>query len=249
MSFDWNEDDEDFFAGASFKPRTIEEDFAIPDDFANLGGAAIIPQDVVEETPFQQLIRHWMNERHAPDILPAQEMLLGRLLDHIRKQTDDVQLLRADPDSSEEEHFRITLVQTEIERVKFVIRSYIRTRLHKVEKFARHISATPELHDRLSKAELDHAKRYARLEETHYTSAVLQGLPPDQQSLDDNIAFMPPMVTAPSKTRAVFAHARQDCPPVRLPDGSTLEMTKGQISLTPYHVVEQLLAREEVELV
>jgi hypothetical protein len=42
-----------------------------------------------------------------------------------------VQLLRADPDSSEDEHFRIMLVQTEIERVKFVIRSYIRTRLHK----------------------------------------------------------------------------------------------------------------------
>lgn len=45
---------------------------------------------------------------------------------------DDVQLLRADPDTSEDEHFRIMLVQTEIERVKFVIRSYIRTRLHKV---------------------------------------------------------------------------------------------------------------------
>lgn len=48
---------------------------------------------------------------------------------------DDVQLLRADPSSSEDEHFRIMLVQTEVERVKFVIRSYIRTRLHKVRPF------------------------------------------------------------------------------------------------------------------
>ena len=39
-----------------------------------------------EETPLQQLIRHWMNERHAPDILPAQEGLLSGLLDHIRRQ-------------------------------------------------------------------------------------------------------------------------------------------------------------------
>jgi hypothetical protein len=38
------------------------------------------------ETPLQQLIRHWMNERHAPDILPAQEELLSSLLDHIRRQ-------------------------------------------------------------------------------------------------------------------------------------------------------------------
>ena len=40
----------------------------------------VIPQAVAEETFFQQLIRHWMNERHA------QEGLLGRLLDHIKKQ-------------------------------------------------------------------------------------------------------------------------------------------------------------------
>ena len=33
-----------------------------------------------------QLLRHWMNELHAPDILPEQEMLLGRILDLVRKQ-------------------------------------------------------------------------------------------------------------------------------------------------------------------
>lgn len=41
-------------------------------------------------------------------------------------------LLKGDPDSSEDEHFRIVLAQTEIERVKFIVRSYLRTRLFKV---------------------------------------------------------------------------------------------------------------------
>jgi hypothetical protein len=45
-----------------------------------------------EETAFQQLIRHWMNERHAPDILYAQERLLARLLDHIKKQVSVIRL-------------------------------------------------------------------------------------------------------------------------------------------------------------
>jgi GINS complex subunit 4 len=44
---------------------------------------------------------------------------------------DTVQALRGDPDSSEAEHARIMLVQTEVERVKFVVRSYIRTRFYK----------------------------------------------------------------------------------------------------------------------
>ena len=73
------------------------------------------------------------------------------------------------------------LVQTEVERVKFAVRSYIRTRLYKaststylnvpsrlandcdlqIEKFARYIAATPEVQEKLSQAELDHAKRCA----------------------------------------------------------------------------------------
>lgn len=42
--------------------------------------------NAADETPLQQLIRHWMNERHAPDLLPAQQVLLAGLLDHIHRQ-------------------------------------------------------------------------------------------------------------------------------------------------------------------
>jgi len=121
------------------------------------------------ETPLQQLIRHWMNERHAQDILPTEDDLLSRLLDHIRSQvsascvlcvcyrwnrvvdrhmewmtpqSETVQLLRSDPSSSEEEHFRIMLVQTEIERVKFIVRSYLRTRLFKARLVRSNVLST-----------------------------------------------------------------------------------------------------------
>ncbi|KAI0085250.1 GINS complex Sld5 component [Irpex rosettiformis] len=255
MDFDWDDPNgglDEPIAGPSF----IERARNAPDDDDDLrlwGGGPdapnIIPQEVAEETSLQKLTRYWMNERHAPDILPAQETLLGRLLDHIRKQSDDVQLLRADPDASEDEHFRIMLVQTEIERVKFVIRSYMRTRLHKIEKYAKHINMTESLQQRLSKGELEHARTYAKLVDSHFVSSVLQSLPEEQRALDDEVPFMPPMISKPDLKRPVFAHARQACPPVRLPDGSTMEMEKGQISLTPYEVIEQLLFREEVELV
>ncbi|KAI0298611.1 hypothetical protein BC826DRAFT_1090720 [Russula brevipes] len=202
------------------------------------------------ETLFQQLIRHWLNERHAPDILPVQAEVLGAILDHIRRQTDTVQALRGDPDSSEAEHARIMLVQTEVERVKFVVRSYIRTRLYKIEKFARYIVATPEVQEKLSQTELDHAKRFSELTENHFRVSVLQALPPHQQGLDDNTPFTPPMISEPDKSRAVFVHARDECPPVRLPEyRDNHAMQKGQIVLTPYAVVEQLLAMGNVELI
>ncbi|EIW77897.1 Sld5-domain-containing protein [Coniophora puteana RWD-64-598 SS2] len=203
----------------------------------------------VSETPLQQLVRHWMNERHAPDILPVQEALLSELLDHIRRQSETVQLLRGDPSSSEDEHFRIMLVQTEVERVKFVVRSYLRTRLFKIEKYARHIMTQPEMQEKLLENEVEHARRYANLTDQHFYHAVLQSLPDSQQTLDDAPPFVPPMVAEPDRSRPVFVHAREDCPRITLPDGTPHEMKKGHISLTPYAVVDQLVARGEAELV
>jgi len=66
---------------------------------------------------------------------------------------------------------------------------------------------------------------------------------------DETPYYMPPMVSAPDVTRPVFVHALVDCPPVVLPDGTRHEMLKGHISLTPFSVVEHLIARGEAELV
>ena len=46
----------------------------------------VFPEEESQGTPLEQLTRHWMNERHAPDILDAQEDLLTSLLDHLRRQ-------------------------------------------------------------------------------------------------------------------------------------------------------------------
>lgn len=250
-------DDDDFFTNLD-RPGRAAHNHAFQerlrqaprdDDGAKTPDAPPFMFEEEEETPLQQLIRHWMNERHSPDILPNEGELLAGLLDHIRSQSETVQLLRADPSSSEEEHFRIMLVQTEVERVKFIVRSYIRTRLFKIEKFARYIMTNPEVQQRLSESEVELARRFARLTDQHFYHSVLQSLPETQQTLDDRPPFVPSMVTEPDKTRAVFVLARQDCPPVRLPDGTALDMRKGHISLTLYSVVEQLIARGEVELV
>jgi len=141
------------------------------------------------------------------------------------------------------------LAQTEIERVKFVVRSYVRTRLSKIESYARWIVSNHLLHGRLSETELKHAQSYAALLSTHFEESVLKALPETQQSLDEQITFMPSMITPPDITKPVFVLARRDCPPVYLPDGTKMEMRKGQISLTQYRVVESLLLQDHVELV
>ncbi|KAF7313322.1 DNA replication complex GINS protein SLD5 [Mycena chlorophos] len=202
-----------------------------------------------EETPLEKLTRHWMNERHAPDILPAQDVLLGTILDHLRRQSDTIQLLRGDPSTSEEEHMRIMLAQTEVERVKFIVRSYVRTRLYKIEKYARHIIANEEVQTRITAAERDYASRHAHLLDRHFHSSVLQSLPESQTGLDDIPNFiMPPMVTEPDTTRPVFAHARK-ATTVRTDQGKTFDLSKGGLTLLPFSAVADEISSGRVELV
>ncbi|KAF9073446.1 GINS complex Sld5 component [Rhodocollybia butyracea] len=209
--------------------------------------APIYDEQEDNDTPLSQLTRHWMNERHAPDILPAQEELLSSLLDHIRRQSEAVQSLRGEPSASEEDHIRIMLVQMEVERVKFIVRSYVRTRLFKVEKFARFIMTDETIQARITMAERAHASRHAHLTDRHFHNVVLQSLPETQSHLDDTPIFMPPMITKPDETRAVFVHALRDCPPLRFHD-KTLEMKRGHISLMPFSFIQTLLLRGDVEL-
>ncbi|KAG6818448.1 hypothetical protein H0H93_004857, partial [Arthromyces matolae] len=215
---DWDEEyDRLAAAGQSFveRARNAPDDDDLPIPAARTINELTLPTE--EETPLQQLIRHWINERSCPDILPAQEEVLVNLLDHIRSQSKTVQLLRGDASTSEDQHVRIVLAQTEMERVKFIVRSYVRTRHYKIDKFARFITTNAEVQTRLTKGELDHARRYANILDRHLHKCVLQSLPEPQAHLDDNVPFVPSMITPPDKTRPVFVHALQDCPPIRLP--------------------------------
>lgn len=54
--------------------------------------ATFVEDPLSNDTTMTQLMRHWMNERNAPDILPAEEILLATLLDHVRRQVSLLKL-------------------------------------------------------------------------------------------------------------------------------------------------------------
>ncbi|CCO36598.1 DNA replication complex GINS protein sld5 [Rhizoctonia solani AG-1 IB] len=112
------------------------------------------------DIPTTKLLRVLMNERYAPELLPWEGQLVEDVLEKLHQQSQMVEYLRSDDSTSEDEHFRMSYVQLDMERIKFQIRSYVRTRLHKIEKYATHIMATPELQSRMSVLEQNHAMRF-----------------------------------------------------------------------------------------
>ncbi|KAG0354917.1 GINS complex subunit, partial [Gamsiella multidivaricata] len=99
----------------------------------------------------EHLAQAWINERAAPDILQYERSAIDGLLAKIEEQTAIIDELDAGNDTS---MIISILYQTELERVKFVLRSYLRTRISKIERFCEFILADPASKKRLSKAEV-----------------------------------------------------------------------------------------------
>lgn len=113
---------------------------------------AEIDQDVLpqEVRNLHALTRAWVTERSAPEILPWPASLMDRVMERIRQQVcSPYPRLRNDADAKtavskielvEEQtgnidpktNFRLIIIQTELERFKFLVRSFLRARIAKV---------------------------------------------------------------------------------------------------------------------
>jgi GINS complex subunit 4 len=82
------------------------------------------------ERDIRDLIQYWIAERTAPEILPFQSDLLERLVTRVRQQIELVEIETGNPDPMS--NFRLIIIQTELERVKYLVRTYLRARMQKV---------------------------------------------------------------------------------------------------------------------
>ncbi|KAG0242443.1 GINS complex subunit [Actinomortierella wolfii] len=150
----------------------------------------------------QHLTQAWINERAAPEILPYEGEAVQGLLDRIDSQLAIIDDLDAGSDS---DIILSIIYQTELERVKFVLRGYLRTRISKIERFGQYYLGNNDMKSRLSPAEQTYVESYVRLTMKHYSSSFLNEFPPSLQKQDD-IVFdrRISMVSKPNLSEAVF---------------------------------------------
>ncbi|KAG0372719.1 GINS complex subunit [Mortierella sp. AD032] len=190
------------------------------------------------------LTQAWINERAAPDILQYQEQSTQRLLSKIEEQTLVIEELDPRNDTS----VILSIVyQTELERVKFVLRSYLRTRISKIERFCAFVLKDAATKKRLSRAEVHYAEKATR---QHYHSSFLSSLPQSLQSQDAEVFSRNlSMVSQPSLDEAVFCRIMEDIGDFQLDEDETVLLEKGQIYIFRYRTVRTLLQRRQIELI
>ncbi|KAG0140263.1 hypothetical protein CROQUDRAFT_665415 [Cronartium quercuum f. sp. fusiforme G11] len=199
----------------------------------------IKPESLTEE-----LIRHWSNERLAPEVLMHQEPLLEKALDRIKQQSEALDVLLYSPDGlSSDEHFRLTLIETEIEQLRYVCKAYARCRMFKLDKYFDFYLSNAEARSKLSQVDIEYCKREQTLVHNLLFSSVLEGLPAKYRSMEDH------MIVRPDVDHGVFILARRTCGPIQLPNSETLMLVKDSRHFVRYRTIKNLLEKEDVRLI
>jgi len=201
-------------------------------------------QDLPEETLSEELMRHWINERFAPEVLQHQEELLERALSRIQQQSLALDVLANNPeDLSSGNHFRLMLIETEIEHLRYICKAYARCRMLKLDKFFDHCLMDPETRSRLSKVDLEYCSREQTLVHNLLYDSVLDQLPSKYRKLDEDH-----MIIRPDLDEGVFAIVRSPCGPVYLPNSEPLMLEKGSIHFITYRSIKPFLESGHVKL-
>merc|ERR1711990_81543 len=111
-----------------------------------------------------------VSEKGAPEILQYQDEAVDGLLELIKQQEIDAS---EQANESTTNQFLFNVYQMEINRLKYMLSAYLRTRLFKIEKHVLHILKHPDLQSRLSLSEITYAKQYLQTLEQHMTASCL----------------------------------------------------------------------------
>ncbi|KAK4548962.1 hypothetical protein LTR36_008735 [Oleoguttula mirabilis] len=214
-----------------------------------------VPQRTLD---LQALTRAWVNERTSPELLPYPSDLVERVMERVKKQIETIEDMTgtADPKSN----FTLVILQTELERFKFLVRSFLRARIAKIDKYPHHYRAealkesqatlsTPS--PLLSHLEQQYLQSHQGLLSQHYHSSFLSSFPTALQKLDDTAGGIS-MVDKPEEDSAVFCRVLRDAGSVEIQgatSASEAELRRGDVFVIRWSAVSDAVKRGDVELI
>ncbi|CAM9530670.1 unnamed protein product [Ectocarpus fasciculatus] len=219
-------------------------------DLENGGTEPLDDSDLNEDVA--KLRTLWRNEVSAPELLNVDEHLVSDLIQQVENQQEIVDDARASP----EEAFSASLYQMELDRLRYSLSKYLRTRLRKVERDALHVlaSADGEMEGRLSDREREHAKGYVDMLEDHFTRTCLsQQMPSNFRSLT-NTSQEENMVQEPNLDTFVVCRARDDVGLVQIGEAagreeSSMDLRQGDMFIVRYRPIRTLVLEGRVDLI
>ncbi|VDI55622.1 GINS complex subunit 4 [Mytilus galloprovincialis] len=196
----------------------------------------------------QQLEQAWLNEKFSPDLLECKVELVECMIDQITEMEENIK-------RAKKGDFKISIHRMEIDRIRYVLSSYLRCRLQKIEKYTTYIleqdkQRKEEEPCKLSQEEFTFAKEYAETLEEHLRNVALRHMPPNLQTLD-------PKQTAvkPNLEKYVFMKVIEDTDGVLVEEETLdtgeeiVDLQKGDQHIMRYKPIASLVSSGAVTLI
>ena len=196
-------------------------DLDISDILADIHSPEPLSQSHLTSTAYidhQQLTRLWTSERTCPDILPWPTELMQRVMARVRAQITRIEDLAAgivptnlsgnsgSRAGNQNLNLTLSILQTDLSRTQFLVRSLLRQRLAKLTKHAAYyltqLNADTKEH-LLAPAEVEFLKQHQALLSALYSASFLEAFPAQLRRLDDTAGGVS-MVEGPEGKSAVF---------------------------------------------
>jgi len=201
-------------------------------------------EELTAEEVLQKLEEAWTNEKNAPEILEPKMEIVECMLEQVATMEQNLESL---PKGD----MRIYVHQMELSRIKFVINSYLRTRLDKIQNnffFYSQVS-NADNPSKLSNEEKNFLEAYQACVGDHFQSLCLRHL---QVGLDLNKTSM--KAPSPNLQAAVFINVLQDVKGLEIRDSAgsgrdeTIDLDVGEQRLIQYSAISHLVESGAVKL-
>ncbi|XP_075767047.1 DNA replication complex GINS protein SLD5 isoform X1 [Pelodiscus sinensis] len=190
----------------------------------------------------------WLNEKFAPELLESK----SEIVECVMEQLDHMEsnLKRA-----KHGDLKVSIHRMEIERIRYVLSSYLRCRLAKIEKFFPHIlekeksraEGEPSI---LSPEEFAFAKEYMANTETYLKNMALKHMPPNLQKVD-----LLRLVPKPNLDAFVFLRVQERQENILVEPETdeqreyVIDLEEGSQHLIRYKTIAPLVASGAVQLI
>lgn len=184
-------------------------------------------------------------EKAAPELLKCETELVNLVGRAVEAQEETLSIEPQNP----QEHFTGRLYQLDLDRVKYLLAAYLRTRLLKIQSQIMQI-VTYDLTEILSPEEYEFAEKYYSIKRNHFTKSFLKELPGNLRELNQKQpGELKDMNEGPDLRKFVFVRVKRNIGVVQLSDNEYLDLNENGIYLLPYVVAKSFLEDKSLELI
>ncbi|KAH8404269.1 hypothetical protein KR215_003269 [Drosophila sulfurigaster] len=183
----------------------------------------------------------WTNEICAPELLQHQTDMLELMLSQVAHMEEQMKDL-------DKNDFRFVVHQMELERIRYIMASYLRCRLQKIETYTQHILNQETTRDaadkRLSPEEAKYAQDFASHVDEYFNKVATQYMPNQQRGEAEQ------RIVTPNLMSHVFLKANIAVSGVIVGvDDEEVDLAPGSQHIIPYQLVADLIHKNQAQLI